>query len=166
MLRLREMKPKIEHLQSMRAVHVYSFDTTPEEDAQKKILNWAEFKQLIGKQGLRLFGRNVYPTEKPEPHGYEYFLTLDKEFEAYWGSVETKEIQSGLYATLRFKNLNRIAEAWKTLLEWVEKKGYKQAGLTKTENGWVNEAFEEHVNWQENKPANEWVFNLWVKLKE
>jgi len=162
---LKEMKPRLERLQTMRAVYVHASGAKPEEDAQQKILNWAKFKELLDKPGLRLFGRNTYPTENPEPHGYECYLTLSKELEAYWDSIETKDVPGGLYATLRFTDLTRIGEAWKTLWEWIRKSGYIQVGLTKGQHGWVN-GFEEHVNWQEMKPPNEWIFDLWVKLKE
>jgi DNA gyrase inhibitor GyrI len=76
-----------------------------------------------------------------------------------------KEIPGGLYAVLRFKNLERIGEAWGKLLKWVEQSKYQQVGLTKTEHGWVN-GYEERLNWYENKLPNEWVFDLWVQLQE
>jgi len=35
---------------------------------------WAKPKGLLEKDiGTRVFGRNTYPTDNPEPHGYEFF---------------------------------------------------------------------------------------------
>ena len=38
-------------------------------------------------------------------------------------------------------------------------------GMEKGEYGWVD-SYEEHLNWREKKPLAEWVFALWLKLKE
>jgi len=149
----------------MNAAYVHAFSATPEEDAQRKILEWAKSRNLTANDGLRLFGRNTYPTENPEPHGYEYYLTLNSKVEAETEGIETKEVPCGLYAVLRFTDLTRIGDAWAKLWGWIESSGHTHAGLSKGEHGWVN-GFEEHVNWSEEKPPTEWVFDLWVKLKE
>jgi hypothetical protein len=51
------------------------------------------------------------------------------------------------------------------LWKWIEESGYEHVGWQKGEHGWVN-GFEEHLNWDEQKPQNEWIFDLWVQLKE
>ncbi len=113
----------------------------------------------------RLFGRNTYPTDKPEPHGYEFFLTVGPDVEAE-DDVDIVEIPGGLYTVLRFKDLGKIGEAWKQLFDWIKENKYKETGFKKGKYGWVNNGFEEHLNWRENKPQNEWVFDLWVQLEE
>ncbi len=155
---------KLERLKPMLAAYTHAQSSTPEEDAQKRIFKYAETNGLLQK-GARLFGRNTYPTDKPEPHGYEYFLTLEKAIEGT-DEVAIKEFPGGLYAVLRIKSLFNIAEGWKTLFERVQKSGYEPVGLLKDEHGWINAAFEEHLNWQDTKPPSEWVFDLLVQLKE
>ena len=111
-----------------------------------------------------MFGRNTFPTDKPEPRGYELHLTIDEDRKTDSG-IETSEVPAGLYAVLRFRDLRNISLAWETLWSWLEKSEYEYAGWHKGHHGWVN-GFEEQVNWQEQKPPTEWIFDLWVKLKE
>lgn len=161
---MKEMDVRLERLTTMRAVRTHVLSDTPEEDAGKKIRAWALSKGLTAKNGNRLFGRNTYPTDKPEPHGYELYLTINDAIESE-GDIEMGEIPGGLYAVLRFTNLNRIGAAWKTLWTWLEESTYESVGWTKGDHGWVD-GFEEHINWQaEETPVTEWVFDLWVQLK-
>jgi hypothetical protein len=51
----------------MRAAYVCSLSDTPEEDAAKKLMEWAKAKNILEKSGIRLFCRNTYPTDKPDP---------------------------------------------------------------------------------------------------
>ena len=52
---------------------------------------WAKSKGLMEKSvRARLFGRNTYPTDKPEPHGYEFYLTVDHDIEPE-GDIETRD---------------------------------------------------------------------------
>ena len=162
---MKEMEVRVERLEAMRTAHTHVLSDTPEEDAGKKIMEWAEPKGLLEKgSGARLFGRNTYPTDNPEPHGYEFFLTVGPDIEPE-GEIEIRGISGGLYAVLRFKDLNHIGEAWSYLWKWIEESEYEHIGWQKGEHGWVN-GFEEHLNWYEQKPQNEWIFDLWVQLKE
>jgi len=156
---------KLQRLTPMTAAYVHADGPNPEEDARKIITQYSTTNGLTQKKGARLFGRNTYPTDAPEPHGYEYYLTVDSDVKS-GGEISIKEVPGGLYAVLEVKNLFNIVEGWKSLFSWVESKGHEPVGLTKGEHGWVNSAFEELVNWQEDKPPTEWVFNLWVQLKK
>ncbi|MCW4026010.1 MAG: GyrI-like domain-containing protein [Candidatus Bathyarchaeota archaeon] len=159
------MEVRVERLETMRAAYTHVLSDNPEKDAGKKIMEWAKPKGLLEKDsGARLFGRNTYPTDNPEPHGYEFYLTVGPDIEPE-GDIEIKEIPDGLYATLRFKDLNNIGEAWRYLWKWIKESKYEHTGWQKGEHGWVN-GFEEHLNWYEQKPQNEWIFDLWVQLKE
>jgi effector-binding domain-containing protein len=159
------MEVRLERLKTIRAAYIHSSSDTPEEDAEKRIIEWAKSKGLMEKNiGARLFGRNTYPTDKPEPHGYELYLTVENDFE-YGGDIEMREIPGGLYVVLRFTNLNKIREAWDKLWKWFEESEYKPADWKKSEHGWVD-GFEEQVDWQEEKPQTEWIFDLWVQIKE
>lgn len=162
---LNEFVVQLERLEPISAICAYALSDTPEEDAKEKIMAYANSKGLANRTSVcRLFGRNTYPTQNPEPHGYELFLTTEKPLEPE-GDLEESEIPGGLYAVLKFKNLFTIAEAWAKLLNWVETSPHEHAGWTKGDHGWVG-GFEEHINWKEEKPPTEWVFKLWVKLKE
>jgi DNA gyrase inhibitor GyrI len=157
------MEVRIEKLGTLRAAHAYALSDTPEDDAYKKLMEWVERKGL-SKKGVRLFGRNTYPTDNPEPHGYEFFLTISPDVRPE-GDIDVKEVPGGLYAVLRFKNLGKIREAWQQLWQWIDESKYEHVGWKKGEHGWVD-GFEEHLNWHENKPQNEWTFDLWVQVKE
>ena len=101
----RDLKVRIERLETLRAAHVHVQSETPEEDAWKKMESWAKPKGLFEK-GARVFGRNTYPTDNPEPHGYEFFLTV--------GNIELMRILiSGRYRAgyMRFSG----SKIWKTL---------------------------------------------------
>ncbi len=159
---LKELEVRIEKLPVMQAAYVCSFDEAPKEEAGKRILKYAKTKNLMKKPGARLFGRTTYPTDKSNTHGYELYLTgvsTPKSEE-----IETSEIRGGLYAVLRFKNLENIDFGWRKLWNWIENSGYEPISWQMGKNGWVG-GFEEHVNWQDQKGPTEWVYDLWVLLK-
>ncbi len=158
-----EIEVRLERLRTMRTAHVQVLSDVSEEDAGKKIMEWAERKGLFRK-GVRLFGRNTYPTDNPEPHGYEFFLTIGPDVKPE-GEIDIQEIPSGLYAVLRFMDLDKIGDAWRKLWGWIEESKHEFIGWKKGEYGWVD-GYEEHLNWQEKKPQTEWIFDLWVQLKE
>jgi DNA gyrase inhibitor GyrI len=111
-----------------------------------------------------MFGRNVYPTDKPEPHGYKLHLTAPDEIKPEEGP-KMKELPSGLYAVFRFKNLIKIREAWEKMWKWIEGSNYEHVGLKKSEHRGIG-GFEEWIDWQEEKPYTKWTFDPWVQLKE
>jgi DNA gyrase inhibitor GyrI len=157
---VKEMEVRIEQLNSMRAAYIHSASNTPEEETIAKMFEWAKTKGLDQKEGMRLFGRNTYPDERPEPRGYELYLTLDEKT-----PCDGPNVPGGLYAVLRFKNLSNIGFAWKKLWDWLEQSDHEHAGWQKSAHDWVG-GFEEQVNWQKPLPQTEWVFDLWVPLKK
>lgn len=156
---------KLERFKMMRAANVQSQTSNPEEDALKKIFEYAANNNLTDKPDVRLFGRNFYPTEKPEPHGYEYYLTVQEEIKPS-KEVVIRNIPEGLYATLRIKGVFEIPRGWNALFSMVESAGYKQTGVLRRVYGWVNAGFEEIVNWQKQANPEDWLINLWLQLKE
>ncbi len=165
MVIVRDLKVRIDRLETMRAAHIHVLSDTPEEDAWKKMESWAKSKGLLEKDlETRVFGRNTYPTENPEPHGYEFFLTVSRNIEPE-GEIDMRQIPGGLYAVLRFKNLDNIRNAWEYIWNWIREKKYEHIGLQKDDHGWHN-GFEEQINWHEGKSPSEWIFDLWVQLKE
>ena len=156
---------RIERLSSAQAAYINASGASPEEEALTKIIVWAKTKNIAPESGIHLLGRNTYPTDKPEPHGYEYYLTLNNPLTPEEG-IKIKTFQGGLFAVLRFKNLFIMQEAWVSLMKWVKENKHQEVGVIKTENGWVNSGFEELINWEETIPPSEWIFDLWLQIKE
>jgi hypothetical protein len=77
---LKEMEIRVERLEALSALYTCAFSDTPEEDAPKESMKLTKASRLIERfSGTRLFGRNIYPTDKPEPHGFELYLTIHEE---------------------------------------------------------------------------------------
>lgn len=157
-------KPQLSHLNPLPAVHVFSLSQSPEEEALTQILEYAKTIHLCRIKS-RLFGRNIYPTHKPEPHGYEYYLTGEDKIKLD-NEVGFGEVTGGLYVVLEIKNLFNLPVGWKTLLSWVETNGHTPVGVVKGPHGWVNSAYEELLDWQQLKPPTEWLFRILVQLRE
>lgn len=156
---------EIQKREKIKTIYAYAFTKTPEEDAWKKIIEWAKPKGFLTKEkGTRVFGRNTYPTNNPEPHGYELHITVDESIEPD-NKIMKGEISEGLYAVLHSTKLEKMAEAWQSLWKWVEESEYEFTGWKKGKHGWVN-GYEEHLNPFEEKPPNEWRFNLMIPLKK
>jgi DNA gyrase inhibitor GyrI len=165
-IHLRKIEPK-------RAAYTHSSSETPEEDTWNKMTKWAKTRSLHTKEsGTRVLGRNTYPTNNPEPHGYQLFLTIDQTIKAE-DEIKIDEIPGGTYAVLSSTSIDRISEAWKSLWCWIEDTGYEFTGWIKGEYGWVN-GFEERLNpfddepmsEFDDEPMSEWRFDLWIPLKE
>jgi len=159
---------RLERLKSMRATYFYAFSETPEEDAWKKLESWATTSGLFKKSSKsRIFGRNVYPTENPEPHGYGYFLTITPETKIE-KDISIHIIPGGLYAVTRCEGFEEIGKSWEILWKWVNKSKYKYIGETKGEFGFEL-GFEEHLNWYPfmlEKSAKTPIFDLILQLWE
>ncbi|MCW4023598.1 MAG: GyrI-like domain-containing protein [Candidatus Bathyarchaeota archaeon] len=153
----------LERLKPMKAIHAYSLSNTPEEEAYRKILELAK-QNDIPKENARLFGRNIYISNKTEPHGYEYYLTINQDINRP-KKAEIKTLPGGLFAVLKGNNLSDITQSWKNLIELVESSGYTQASVSKEEYGWVTGDLEEHTNWHIENPK-EWLFDLWLKIRD
>jgi len=163
---LNQSEVRIERLVSRQAAYIHASGDSPEEEALTKIIVWAKTKNIAHNRGIHLMGRNTYPTEKPDPHGYEYYLTLNEPIFKDEEEIKMKNFPGGLFAVLRFKNLFDMQASWISLMKWVKENNYQEIGVIKTENGWVNSGFEELLNWDETKPPTEWVFDLWLQIKE
>jgi effector-binding domain-containing protein len=156
---------RIERFNAMRSINVQSQEINPEEDALKKVLEIAKNNNLSDKPWVRLFGRNFYPTTEHEPHGYEYYLTIEGEIKPS-REIVVRNIPDGLYATLRVKGVSEIAQGWRALFSMVEASGYKPVGVSRQIYGWATAGFEEIINWQHENSPQAWNINLWLQLKE
>ncbi len=158
-------KISVEICKPLKAMCTYAFSETPEEDAWKFLQSWAQPKGLLKKEiGTRIFGRNTYPTDNPEPHGYELYITVNKQQKTD-ENIMIGEIPGGLYAILESTSLMEIANAWPFLWKWLEESEYEFTGWIKNEHGWVD-GFEEHLNPFDEKAPNEWLFNLMIPVKK
>jgi DNA gyrase inhibitor GyrI len=161
-------KIKLERIKSMRVAYFHEFSENPEEDAWIKLESWAKEKGLLEENSnTRIFGRNTYPTENPEPHGYGYFITITPEIKTE-KDIFIRIIPGGLYAVLKCEGLEKLGESWGNLWKWVNESEYKYIGETKGENGFEL-GYEEHLNWYPimvKKREEKFVFNLMIQLWE
>jgi DNA gyrase inhibitor GyrI len=137
----------------------------PEEDVLEKVLSFAKDNNLTDKPGVRLFGRNFYPFEQPERHGYEFYLTIKEDVKPSREAV-VRNIPEGLYATLRVRGVAEIPRGWHALFLMVESAGYLPVGVCRQAYGWVTAGFEEIVNWQQQGNPQDWIIDLWLQLRE
>ena len=137
---------RIERLKSLRAVYFFSFSNTPEEDAWKKTEKWIRMKGLLEKNSnTRVFGRNVYPTENPEPHGYGFYITITPETKVE-KELYIRLIPGGNYLVARCEGLEQMSLVWAELWKLVGEENYKYNGGTRGDHGFEL-GYEEHINW-------------------
>jgi len=152
----------------MRAAFFYDLSDSPEENAWKKAEKWAKSKGLIEKDStIRIFGRNIYPTENPEPHGYGFFVTITPDIEVD-KDIRIRLIPGGLYAVARCEGLEQMGSVWDKLWKSFEEGKYKYIGETRGENGFEL-GFEEHLNWYPalvEKDYSKMIFDLMLQLWE
>jgi DNA gyrase inhibitor GyrI len=159
---------KLERINTMRAAFFYEFTKTPEEDSWKKTMVWAEKKGLLEKhKTIRVFGRNIYPTENPEPHGYGFYITITPDIKIE-NNIIVRLIPGGLYAVAKCEGLEQMGLAWPMLWEWVKNSKYEYIGETKEEYGYEL-GLEEHLNWHATlveQSENKFILNLMIQLWE
>jgi len=155
----------LERLKVIRAANVQSQADNSPEDALEKILEFAKSNNLKDKSGARLFGRNFYHSDQSEPHGYEYYLTIEEGVKPSREMV-VRDIPEGLYVTLRVRGVAEISRGWNILFSMVESAGYTPVGVCRQVYGWVTAGFEEIVNWQQQVNPKDWIIDLWLQLKE
>lgn len=163
-----KIKIRLERLKTLRATYFHALSDNPEEEAWKKAEKWASQKGLLNdKSTLRIFGRNTYPTENPEPHGYGFFLTIPPDIKVE-KEILIRLIAGGLYAVARCEGLEQMGVVWPELWKWVERSEYKYIGETKGDNGFEL-GFEEHINWYSSlieKSEERFIFDLMLQLWE
>lgn len=155
---------RLERLDTLRVAHTHVLSPTPEDDAWTKLATWARDRGLLDRVGTRVFGRDTFPTDAPEPHGYEFFLTVGPDVEPE-GDVLIGIIPRGLYAVLRFTDLSTIRAAWRRLWDWIAASEYDHVGWRRGDHGWIN-GYEERLDWREPNPPGRWTFDLWAQLRE
>ena len=101
-------------LPKMKVAVFHKVSETPEDDC------WAITNQFIKENNLesfRHFGfNNPNPSKDSPTYGYEMWVTIPNDFNT---SIPTKEITSGLYASLT-TTMDKIGERWKELYQLVD----------------------------------------------
>ena len=163
-----KIKVRLKRLDVMRAVFFHSLSNTPEEDAWNRAESWAKEKGLLQvDSSIRIFGRNIYPTENPEPHGYGIYIALLPNTKIE-NDLSVRSIPGGLYAVVYCDGLEEMGIKWPELWKWVENSEYQYIGETKGEYGFEL-GFEEYLNWHSTlveKSESKMIFDLMLQLRE
>lgn len=123
-----EMKVEIERLEPMRVASFHAMSESPEEDATKMLVAWAQPRGLLeDPEEHPVYGFNS-PDPKPGDtvRGYEFWIRVDPGFEAEDAAV--KDYPGGLFAVTRVHVKDPwqdIPSAWGKLVDWVEGSEYE-----------------------------------------
>ena len=121
------LEVRIVRLEPMRVAFALGFGASPEEQAWKKLFDWAGRKGLLDDpKAHRYFGfNNPNPSPGSPNYGYEQWMTVGPEVKPE-GEVKIKEVPGGLYAVTRWEAIPN-PEIWKQLVLWRENSRYKPA---------------------------------------
>lgn len=162
----KEIQVEIVHLEPMTVASVQAISKTPEDDAWKKMVAFAEPRGLLTDLKKNpIFGfNNPNPTAGKEEYGYEFWIRISPETKVE-EDVTKKKFDGGLYAVTRC-NLTKestsaslqehgMLESWARLSEWFKSSGYK-----KGKHQWL----EKSVN--PNKPDEDLLLELHLPIKK
>ncbi len=162
----KEIQVEIVQLDPMTVASVQAISKSPEDDAWKKMVAFAEPKGLL--KDLKknpIFGfNNPEPSKGKEEYGYEFWIRIDPDIKLEEG-VTKKKFDGGLYAVTRCNLTKEIAssylqehgmpESWANLHKWVESSGHKKGN-----HQWL----EKSVN--PNKPDEDLLLDLYMPIKK
>ena len=126
-----EIQVEIVRLEPMRVVSFHALTESPEEDAAKMLVTWAQSRSLLeDPEEHPVYGFNN-PDPKPGDtmRGYEFWIRVSPDFEAEDAVV--KDYSGGLFAVSRVHVKDPwedIPPVWVQLLDWV-----KEANMSWTE---------------------------------
>ena len=162
----KEIQVEIVQLEPMTVASVQAISKSPEDDAWKKMVAFAEPKGLL--KDLKknpIFGfNNPDPTKGKEEYGYEFWIRIDPDMKLEEG-VTMKEFDGGLYAVTRCNLTKEVAstflqeygalESWVKLGEWFKSSGYKMG---------KHQCLEKSVN--PNKPDEDLLLDLYWPIEK
>jgi DNA gyrase inhibitor GyrI/DNA-binding HxlR family transcriptional regulator len=160
----KEIQVEIVHLEPMTVASVQAISKTPEDDAWKKMVAFAEPRGLLTDLKKNpIFGfNNPNPTAGKEEYGYEFWIRISPETKVE-EDVTKKKFDGGLYAVTRcnltkestsaFLQEHGMLESWARLSEWFKSSGYK-----KGKHQWL----EKSVN--PNKPDEDLLLDLHLPI--
>ena len=131
-----DIQVEIVKLEPMVVASVQAISKSPEEEAWKKMVAFAEPRGLL--KDLKknpVFGfNNPNPTKGKDEYGYEFWIRIDPDTELEEG-VTKKKFGGGLYAVKRcnltqeaaspFLQEHGALESWVQLGDWFKTSGYK-----------------------------------------
>jgi len=123
-----KIEAEIVRLDPMRVASFHALSESPEEDAAKMLVEWAQPRELLeDPEEHPVYGFNN-PDPKPGDtvRGYEFWIRVGPGFEA--DDAVVKDYPGGLFAVSRVhvkEPWNDIPPAWKSLVEWVEASEYE-----------------------------------------
>ncbi|MFW9980420.1 MAG: effector binding domain-containing protein [Candidatus Thorarchaeota archaeon] len=163
---IKEIQVEIRQLDPMTIASVQAIGKTPEEDAWKKLVAFAEPRGLLKDQKKNpIFGfNNPDPTKGKEEYGYEFWIRIDSDMNLDEG-VTKKKFGGGLYAVKRcnltkeatseFTQEHGVSESWFRLHEWLKSSEYKKGS-----HQWL----EKSVN--PNKPDEDLLLDLHMPIEK
>lgn len=162
----KELQVEIVQLEPMTVASIQAISKTPEDDAWKKLVTFAEPRGLL--KDLKknpIFGfNNPNPSAGKEEYGYEFWIRIDPDMKLEEG-VAKKEFSGGLYAVTRcnltkestsaFLHEHGQLESWANLMKWFESSGYKKG---------KHVCLEKSVN--PNKPDEDLLLDLYLPIEK
>ncbi|OAA30438.1 hypothetical protein AT15_10390 [Kosmotoga arenicorallina S304] len=115
---------RVIELKPMKVAYYRAESESPELDAWKVLLDWAEKEGLTELATTRYFGfDNPSPSPGNSVYGYEVWVTVPEGCKPS-GDIRLKDFSGGLYAVTS-TYLPDIGENWKRLIEWVKASDYE-----------------------------------------
>jgi len=155
---MEEINVRIVKLDKMRAASFFGFGQQPEDEAWRKLEEWAKPKGYLDDlEHHRIFGfNNPSPSPVSPNYGYEFLIAVDPDYEADEG-VKIIDFPGGLYAVTNTGKIDdpgeSIPAAWKKLSQWRENSKYRMG-----QHQWL----EEHPG-----PAGgDWSLDLYIPIVE
>ena len=150
-----EEEVRIIELEPIRVAAAMGFGPQPETEAWEKLMTWSlATNHLDGTQ--RYFGfNNPGPMPGSPNYGYEQWMTVGPAVESF-GDIEIKTFEGGLYAVMRCDGLTTIEEDWGQLAAWLEASPYQADHRRCLEELLCSPVL----------PHSEWVFDLYVAIRE
>jgi AraC family transcriptional regulator len=159
---MNELNVRTVRLEPMRVASFQGFSASPEHEAAKKLIAWAEPRGLLDAQGKhRIFGfNNPSPSPGSPNYGYEFWITIEPHVKPE-EAIEIKEIPEGLYAVARCEvngsSGDIISATWKGLEAWHEGSKYRRSS-----HHWL----EEHISPRPFTVSDSFVLDLHLPITE
>jgi effector-binding domain-containing protein len=152
-----ELEVRIVKLEPMRMLSSYGFGEEPEGQAWEKMSSFCHAHGLIedGRIPPTYGFNNPNPSPGTPNYGYEIWLPVGEDVLPE-GDLRIVNFSGGLYAVTRFKGLENIGRVWQQLSQWCEESQYKHA-----RHQWL-----EHLLTPESTPVEEYVFDLYLPIRE
>jgi DNA gyrase inhibitor GyrI len=152
-----DLNVRLVTLEPLRVAALQRYSETPELDAWRDLLAWADAKGLT-QTAPRYFGfDNPMPTHGTPLHGYEVWMTVADEVQPD-ETVQIKVCDGGLYAVTQVIGTDNIFNTWMALSRWVETSPYQAQHQQR-------QCLEEHLRFGTDIPTETFVLDLYLPVK-